>query len=139
MSPYRAHRGRSFQTTLCSEQADYLLACSPARSASRIWSTGLLQLRSFPVRELKIDRIFVRDLLHNEGDRSLVRAVVDLAHRLSCRVVAEGVEDERVAQWLRAVGCDLAQGFHFQRPAPWTEQLHAVDPAAVPASTMSTR
>jgi diguanylate cyclase (GGDEF)-like protein len=97
-------------------------------------ATGLLQLRNSPVRELKIDRVFVSDLLRNEGDRSVVQAVVDLAHRLNCRVVAEGVEDQDVAEWLKIIGCDLAQGYHFERPAPWTELLPDPD---VPAADWS--
>ncbi|HEV7205480.1 MAG TPA: bifunctional diguanylate cyclase/phosphodiesterase [Jatrophihabitans sp.] len=96
-------------------------------------ATGLLELRKFPVRELKIDRVFVADLLDNVGDRSVVQAIVELAHRIGCRVVAEGVEGKEVAEWLRAVGCDLAQGYYFHRPAPWTELLPS-RPKTAPAT-----
>ena len=86
-------------------------------------STGLLQLRSLTVREIKIDRVFVRELAHNPGDRNLVRAVVDLAHGLGCRVVAEGVEDPDSADWLHSIGCDQAQGYLYQRPTTWPQLL----------------
>ena len=86
-------------------------------------STGLLQLRSLTVREIKIDRVFVRELAHNPGDRNLVRAVVDLAHGLGCRVVAEGVEDPDSGDWLHSVGCDEAQGYLYQRPTTWPQLL----------------
>ena len=91
------------------------------------WSS-LTQLRELPVSEVKIDRSFVRDLDDDEQDRALVRSVVDLAHGLACRVVAEGVESERTAAWLRSIGCDEAQGFLWSRPVPWQSLLDATTP-----------
>jgi EAL domain-containing protein (putative c-di-GMP-specific phosphodiesterase class I) len=88
-------------------------------------ATGLLQLRRLAVREIKIDRVFVADLTRNPDDRNLVRSVVDLGHSLGCRVVAEGVEEQGGADWLRSVGCDEAQGYLYQRPVPWFDLLPA--------------
>jgi EAL domain-containing protein (putative c-di-GMP-specific phosphodiesterase class I) len=99
-------------------------------------ATGLLQLRSLAVDEIKIDRVFVHELMDNTSDRNLVRAMVDLAHTLSCRVVAEGVEDDLVGSWLRSVGCDQAQGYGYHRPSPWPELIdhyypHIADAAGI--------
>ncbi|WAX57607.1 EAL domain-containing protein [Jatrophihabitans cynanchi] len=84
-------------------------------------TTGLLQLRSMPVQEIKIDAVFVRELGANSGDRTMVQAMLELAHGIGVRVVAEGVEDQSSRDWLIAAGCDAAQGYYFQRPAPWPE------------------
>jgi EAL domain-containing protein (putative c-di-GMP-specific phosphodiesterase class I) len=91
--------------------------------------TSLSQLRSLPVAELKIDRAFVTALPAPDSDRAIVAAVVQLAHGLGCTVTAEGVETAEAAAWLRAAGCDSAQGYHFARPAPWTELREAELPA----------
>ena len=98
------------------------------------WSS-LAQLRALPVAEVKIDRSFVGDLEHDPQDRALVRSVIDLAHGLSCQVTAEGVESAQVAAWLREVGCDLAQGYLWSRPAAWTSLLPA---PAVPSPRAAT-
>ena len=97
-------------------------------------NTGLQQLRHAPVREVKIDAMFVRDLAVSDNDRDLVAAMIDISHRLGARVVAEGIEDARCADWLRSAGCDLGQGFFFQRPAPWRD---LVDRYAVDAGTFT--
>lgn len=78
--------------------------------------SSLSYLRRLPVDELKIDRSFVIGLASGEND-ALVRSIIDLAHNLGLRVVAEGVENEAVADQLRALGCDAAQGYHIHRPA----------------------
>ena len=54
----------------------------------------------------------------NGEDDALVRGIIDLAHNLRLRVIAEGVETEAVRDRLRALGCDAAQGYYIQRPAP---------------------
>lgn len=84
-------------------------------------NTGLQQLRHVPVREVKIDAMFVRDLAVSDNDRDLVAAMIDISHRLGARVVAEGIEDARCADWLQSAGCDLGQGYFFQRPARWPD------------------
>jgi diguanylate cyclase (GGDEF)-like protein len=96
------------------------------------WSS-LSQLRSLPVAEVKIDRSFVCGLDDHPQDRALVRSVVDLAHGLSCRVTAEGVESQAIADWLAEIGCDEAQGFLWSRPVPWRSLALATDSAHHPA------
>jgi diguanylate cyclase len=91
--------------------------------------TSLMQLRSLPVSEIKIDAVFVSDLDNNAADRQLVRAIVELAHGFGCRVVAEGVEERETATWLTSIGCDAAQGFLFARPGAWQSALERFGPA----------
>jgi diguanylate cyclase (GGDEF)-like protein len=74
-------------------------------------------LRRFPIDKLKIDRSFVRDL-DCEVDASIVQAIISLAHSLKLKVVAEGVETPAQLQFLRSLGCDQYQGFHFSPPLP---------------------
>ena len=81
-----------------------------------VGQTSFAYLRRLPVRELKIDKMFVQHLATDETDRVIVRSLVELGHRLGYRVTAEGVEDEATIAFLRDVGCDHAQGFHVDRP-----------------------
>lgn len=83
-------------------------------------SLGLL--RQLPLDEVKIDRSLVEEATVSTRAGTLCRSVVAMCHELQFRVVAEGVETEAQAAFLREIGCDLLQGFHFSRPvAP--EQL----------------
>jgi diguanylate cyclase (GGDEF)-like protein len=84
---------------------------------------SLFRLRTLAVSEVKIDRAFVMELERRKEDRSIVRSIIELAHRVGCTVTAEGVETAATAAWLRSVSCDSAQGYHFARPAPWRELL----------------
>jgi diguanylate cyclase (GGDEF)-like protein len=79
--------------------------------------SSLARVATMPAGELKIDRCFITDLA-TVGSAAVVRATVELAHRLNMRVVAEGVEsDEQVAR-LAELGCDDAQGYWWGRPLP---------------------
>ncbi len=80
--------------------------------------SSLAYLRRLPAEELKIDRAFVTDLDHSEDARAVVNAVVQLAHALSLKVVAEGVETARQRDILVELGCDELQGFLFAKPMP---------------------
>ncbi|GLQ56915.1 putative bifunctional diguanylate cyclase/phosphodiesterase [Devosia nitrariae] len=77
---------------------------------------SLTHLREFPVDVLKIDRSFISRLGTDASTTSIVHAVIDLAHNLDLQTVAEGVETEGQAQFLRAVGCEWAQGYLYARP-----------------------
>lgn len=75
-------------------------------------------LGGWPVDELKLDISLVRPLAGNLSFRAIVRTIIDLAHQLGAKVVAEGVESEAVRSELQALGCDFGQGFLFGRPMP---------------------
>jgi EAL domain-containing protein (putative c-di-GMP-specific phosphodiesterase class I) len=79
-------------------------------------NTSLAQLRDLPVQALKIDRTFVADADTVNGP--LLKVMTDLAHEFGLQAVAEGVETEDVADRLRLLGCDQAQGWLFGRPEP---------------------
>ncbi len=75
-----------------------------------VGALSLRTLKQLPVDEIKIDRSFVTGMDSHETNAAVVRSIVDLAHLLGCRAVAEGVESEAVRSRLSALGCDLIQG-----------------------------
>jgi diguanylate cyclase (GGDEF)-like protein/PAS domain S-box-containing protein len=83
--------------------------------------SSLNYLKRFPIDILKIDRTFVRDLDQNADDAAITRAIIDMAHSLNMKVVAEGVESMEHLNILREMGCDVIQGFYISRPIPENE------------------
>ena len=86
-----------------------------------IGQTSIAQLRDLPVDVLKIDQLFVADLAdpeNGERARSVIKAMVDLAHSFGLQVVAEGVEDATTAGDLRTLDVDQAQGFWYSQAVP---------------------
>ncbi|HKK04959.1 MAG TPA: EAL domain-containing protein [Gammaproteobacteria bacterium] len=88
--------------------------------------SSLAYLQRLPVHEIKIDKSFVigMDGAENESNAVIVRSIVDLAHNIGCKVVAEGVENDAVLGRLRAFGVDIAQGYHFSRPLAVEALVH---------------
>lgn len=80
--------------------------------------SSLQYLQKLPVSLIKIDKSFVFDLARREGNKHIVDASTNLAHRLKFKVVAEGVEDKESLDFLRGIGCDYAQGYLISRPLP---------------------
>lgn len=78
--------------------------------------SSLSYLRRFPIDTLKIDRAFIRDISSDPSDAVLVRAIIELAHSLGMRTVAEGVETSDQLQFLRTHSCNFAQGYFIARP-----------------------
>lgn len=78
--------------------------------------SSLGYLRNLPVREVKVDRSFVMDMMENHADRIMVKTIIDMARNLNLRVVAEGVENAETLTTLTEMGCDSAQGYHLCRP-----------------------
>ena len=87
--------------------------------------SSLTHLRRLPIHEIKIDQSFIGGMLDRENDYIIARSIIDLAHNLGHRVVAEGVEDTATLELLRTHGCDAAQGFLFSRPGP-VERIRAL-------------
>ena len=88
--------------------------------------SSLSRLKSLPLDQLKIDQSFVRDVLVDEADRSIVRAILTMGESLGMRVIAEGVETEQQRAILLELGCGYFQGYLLGRPAP-------PDPTGAPA------
>jgi diguanylate cyclase (GGDEF)-like protein len=80
--------------------------------------SSLSQLRQLPIDELKIDKSFVLGMSTSQNESFIARSIVELAHNLGLRVVAEGVEDEVTRDLLAQMGCDKVQGFLVSRPLP---------------------
>jgi EAL domain-containing protein (putative c-di-GMP-specific phosphodiesterase class I) len=85
--------------------------------------SSLSYLRRLPVKALKIDQSFVKGMLNNRQDSTIVRSTISLAHNLELKVIAEGVEDAATLALLRDMGCDQAQGFGICRPQPLNELI----------------
>jgi diguanylate cyclase (GGDEF)-like protein len=100
--------------------------------------SSLSYLKRMPVDELKIDKSFVMGMVDHKDDETIVRSTIDLGHNMGLKVVAEGVETIEMMTQLKALRCDLVQGFHLSRPLPpakleawlleWEANLQA-DPA----------
>jgi diguanylate cyclase (GGDEF)-like protein/PAS domain S-box-containing protein len=80
--------------------------------------SSLSYLRHYPLDVVKIDQTFVGGVTTSEQDAAIVKAIIGLAHDLRLTVTAEGVETAQHLAFLRAHGCDHAQGYHFSRPVP---------------------
>jgi diguanylate cyclase (GGDEF)-like protein len=83
--------------------------------------SSLAYVKRFPIDVLKIDRSFVMDITTNPANAAVTAAIIDMAHSLDIRVVAEGVETIEQLDFLRDRGCDEIQGYYFARPLPAAE------------------
>lgn len=83
--------------------------------------SSLAYLKQLPAEELKIDKSFVRNMLRDDNDEVIVRAIIDLAKNMGLDVIAEGVESAQILERLQELGCELAQGYHICRPLPAKE------------------
>ena len=73
-------------------------------------------LKRFPIGTLKIDRSFVADMEKSKESCEIVKTIIALGHTLRLRVVGEGIETDGQRKLLKAMGCDLGQGYLFSRP-----------------------
>jgi len=83
--------------------------------------SSLAHLKKFPVTCIKIDKSFVRNMETDKDDAVIVRSLIELAHNLGLKVVAEGVETVEAKEMLKEYGCDEAQGYYFSRPVPTSD------------------
>lgn len=91
------------------------------RSAIDDFGTGyssMAYLRQFEVDTLKIDKVFVSGLPRSGRDAAIAQSITQLGHNLGMEIIAEGVETLEQFDWLRSIGCDVAQGYYFSRPEP---------------------
>jgi EAL domain-containing protein (putative c-di-GMP-specific phosphodiesterase class I) len=80
--------------------------------------SNLDYLTRLPAQVLKIDQSFIRTMDTDERRFTLARAIIELAHKLGYRVVAEGIETQEILGLLKSCGCDEGQGYFFARPMP---------------------
>jgi EAL domain-containing protein (putative c-di-GMP-specific phosphodiesterase class I) len=78
--------------------------------------SSLQYLRNFPIDKIKIDRIFVRQLVEDSSDAAIIHAITSLAHSLKLGLVAEGIETAEQRDILREQGCTIGQGYFFSLP-----------------------
>ena len=104
--------------------------------------SNILMLKSLPARELKIDRIFVKDISENSKNTKIVSTIIDIAHSMNMRVVAEGIETQEQETLLTQMSCGVLQGFLYAKPLPahkiydliQTENATKVKPTVQPLS-----
>ncbi|MBT3461424.1 MAG: EAL domain-containing protein [Gammaproteobacteria bacterium] len=77
--------------------------------------SSLAYLKRFPLDTIKIDRAFIQELAVDTDDFIIAKAIIDLGHSLGLKIVAEGVETQAQMKLLQELGCDLGQGFYFQK------------------------
>jgi len=80
--------------------------------------SSLSYLKRFPIDRIKVDRSFVHDMILNEEDAEITRAIIGLGHGLGLKVIAEGVETQDQLKFLRWQKCDDMQGYYFSKPLP---------------------
>jgi diguanylate cyclase (GGDEF)-like protein len=105
------------------------LGASGCRFALDDFGTGansLAYLKALQVSRVKIDGSFVRDILSDRNSLATVKAIVELAKGLGIETVAEYVENDQIAQEVRRLGVDYAQGYAFGRPEPLTQILESL-------------
>ncbi|MGE7920208.1 EAL domain-containing protein [Viridibacillus sp. NPDC093762] len=83
--------------------------------------SSLSYLVQFPLNYLKIDRSFIQHICSLDDKQAVVDAIIQMAHRLHMKVIAEGVEQRDQVQLLRKMGCDMIQGYYYSKPLPLDE------------------
>ena len=83
--------------------------------------SSLAYLKQLPIRALKIDRTFVKEMMEREQDAIIIQSTIAMAHGLGVKVIAEGVEDVTSLKMLKILGCDEAQGYYISKPMLWAD------------------
>lgn len=83
--------------------------------------SSLSYLKSFPITHLKIDKSFVDDIVSDKSNLVIIKAIIEMAHGLDLKVIAEGVESKEQLLYLEKLNCNAAQGYIFSRPLPTLE------------------
>ena len=106
------------------------LHCSGIRISIDDFGTGyssLSHLKRFPIKTVKIDRSFIRDITTDSDDAAIVGAIISMAHNMGLKVIAEGVETQQQLDFLHSLQCDEVQGFLFSPPVPHHEACTLLD------------
>ncbi|MGE7621514.1 sensor domain-containing protein [Viridibacillus sp. NPDC096237] len=89
--------------------------------------SSLSYLVQFPLNYLKIDRSFIQHICSLDDKQAIVDAIIQMAHRLHMKVIAEGVEQREQVQLLRKMGCDMIQGYYYSKPLPLDEFIEFLE------------
>ena len=101
--------------------------------------SSLIYLKHFPIDTVKIDKEFLREVTSDDTAAAIVSYVINLAHTLQLKVVAEGVETEEQYTFLRHYACDMLQGYLFSKPLPVDEVVPFLQQALVRPRTLEVR
>lgn len=83
--------------------------------------SSLSYLKLLPITKIKIDRSFINEIIKDTNDAAITQGIISMAHHLKLKVVAEGVETEPQAAFLRKNSCDILQGYFFAKPMPMVQ------------------
>ncbi len=89
--------------------------------------SSLSYLKSLPISTLKIDREFIKDILTDKDDRTIVTAIIAMGHTLDYNIIAEGAENKAEIELLKYLTCDCIQGYYYSKPLPAQELLKFID------------
>ena len=109
--------------TLQSLAALRALGCHLSLDDFGVGYSSMTYLKDLPVDTLKIDQSFVKHFDNDNSNHAILRAMISLAHDLNKKVVAEGVESEEAASYLKQRGCEYLQGFLYAKPMPFEQAL----------------
>lgn len=99
--------------------------------------SSLYYLKTLPIDVLKIDQSFIRDITTDPDDATITTAIINLAHNIGLKVIAEGVETEGQLSYLREKVCDKAQGYYFSHPLPANEFTRLLERGGSPLDAAS--
>ena len=108
---------RAAETAACLREAGVAVALDDFGTGY----SSFTHLREMPIDRVKIDRSFVGSCLEDRSASAILVAVTHLAHDLGMEVVAEGIETQAQLEFVRAVGCDAAQGYYLARPMAYAD------------------
>jgi EAL domain-containing protein (putative c-di-GMP-specific phosphodiesterase class I) len=88
--------------------------------------SSLEQLSRVPFNELKVDKSFVLDCLHNPDSRTIVESTIQMAHNMGLTVVAEGIESKAILKYIKSLGCEVGQGYVFSPALNYMDALNFI-------------
>jgi len=85
--------------------------------------SSLSYFKDIPASTIKIDKVFIDNMVNNEFDNYTVKMIIDLAHHKNLSVIAEGVEEEEQSELLKNMSCDIIQGYYYSKPLMASEVM----------------